>query len=416
MGPIQLNVLLLDSAWLAEGGDLDTGRLLVGERQVIDAHSPLPAPALTFALCHHPFAWLREFEQVSVENLLLDRVSIVLRGHVHSADIRATEALEHRLTSFTAGATFESRTASNSYTYAAVDMLTGRGECIAHNYVHSEKRWEAAEARSWVLRAPNSVSLQQALELFNQSNGTSFAAYKASLLAGYTSDIPRQVSGTYLFLNVDITLPNDENPIGKTLLALRHLLTWRTAWNPSHWTVELNRHLADLDGELTDIARQASGLRDYLEGRERLCRNNIAALGAGITSGTSALVQNLIDLELQGEFSTVIQVIERARQGDVLTAAELRQLADLEVRAFLGLHDAVNALEWITTLLASEPCAERYYLAAQCQYELHCYAKAAAHMHDALDSGIPTDRAQRLSLLIAGQAGDSELSKRVLEP
>ncbi len=103
VGPIQITALLLDSAWLAEGGDLDTGRLLVGERQVIDAYSSMAKPALTFGLSHHPFAWLKDFEQITVENLLLERVDIMLRGHVHSADIRAIEALERRLTFFYGG-------------------------------------------------------------------------------------------------------------------------------------------------------------------------------------------------------------------------------------------------------------------------------------------------------------------------
>jgi len=413
VGPIQITALLLDSAWLAEGGDLDIGRLLVGERQVIDAHDSMSKNGLTFGLGHHPFAWLKDFEQVAVENLLLDRVHMMLRGHVHSADVRTIEALERRLTFFTAGAAFETRTAHNTYTWTTLDLLTGRGVCITHNYVHAAKRWDATEPKPWRLAGPTPVALQEALDIFSRHRAR-FPAYKAFLLAGHITEVPREISGKDVTLNMEISFPGESNPVGNAISALRHLLTWRSAWESNAWDAELEHQLSQLDQVLHQFVDRSPEVAADLARREQQCQNNLQALNGNSVRPNSFLIENALQLEASGEFDTVLQLIGRARLAGVLKQEELRQLAHVEIRALLGMGNVPSAVSRVDELLASEPPdSEALYLAATCYYDDHRYPNAAQFMHKALDHGVDVRRARRLAHLIAGKCGDKELVERV---
>lgn len=413
VGPIQITALLLDSAWLAEGGDLDIGRLLVGERQVIDAHDSMLKSGLTFGLGHHPFAWLKEFEQVSVENLLLNRVHMMLRGHVHSADIRAIEALERRLTFFTAGATFETRTAHNTYTWASLDLLRGQGVCITHNYVHATKRWDATEPKAWRLANPTPVALREALDLFSHHRDR-FVNYKACLLAGHITEVPREIAGKYATLNLEISLPGDSNPVGNAIVALRQLLNWRSAWESNAWDAEVERQLSQLDQALGNFIDRSPEVAADLARREQQCQHSLLALIGTARQANSSLVENALQLEVSGEFDTVLQLIGRARLAGVLKKEEIGQLAHIEIRALLGVGNVPSAVSRVDELLAREPLdSEVFYLAANCYYADHRYPNAAQFMHKALDHGFDVGRGRRLAHLIAGKCGDRDLMERV---
>jgi UDP-2,3-diacylglucosamine pyrophosphatase LpxH len=418
VGPIQVVALLLDSAWLAEGGDADAGRLLVGERQVIDAYAASPRPALAFGLVHHPFAWLKNFEQVPVETLLLERVNIMLRGHVHAADLRAVQALEGRLTFFTAGATFETRTSYNSYGSATLDLLKGHGVAVTHRYIHAIQRWQASEPQAWRLLDPAQprIPLAQALAMFSR-DGRPYAHYKAFLVAGHITEVPRQINGRYVLLSSDLSVPGDPNPLGATISAIRHLVHWRGVWDERQWIEEVGRLLEEFHATLDQLAAVSSEVATLIAARERHCAETAPALIMHVDPHQSSLVDNLNHMAAGREFDMVLGLIARAREARVLDLDECRRVDEIEVIALLELGKVPEALARVRDLSKDEPLGpERLYLGAQCYYAAKEYAAAAAHMHRALDVGMDAGRARRLALLIAGHAGDAALSKRVRQP
>lgn len=415
VGPIQVVALLLDSAWLAEGGEVDAGRLLIGERQVVDAHTCSPRPALAFGLAHHPFAWLKDFEQVAIETLLLDRVNVMLRGHVHTADLRAIEALERRLTVFTAGSTFETRTSQNCYGCGTLDLLTGHGVAITHRYVHAIQRWQASEPQFWRLldRGQPQVSLSQALALF-AGDRRAYANYKAFLVAGHSTEVPRSIGGRYVLLSFEIDIAGDPNPLGKTIPGIRHLLHWRTVWDEREWGEELARLLLEFDRILNQIAEASSETAALIAARERHCAETAGALVPHAEFRRSPLVEEFTHLAAAGQFDMILHLIQRARTSGVLTADESHRIDEIEIMTLLELGSVPEAMSRLTVLLNNEPAgAERLYLSAQCHYAAKDYPTAAVYMHRALDAGIDRDRGRRLALLIAGRAGDAGLSGRV---
>lgn len=415
VGPIQVVALLLDSAWLSGGGDADAGRLLLGDRQVIDAYAASPRPALAFGLAHHPFAYLKDFEQVPVETLLLDRVNVMLRGHVHAADLRAVQALEKRLTFFTAGATFETRTSYNSYGFATLDLLKGHGIAITHRYVHAIQRWEANEPQPWRLLdlAQPRVPLAEALAMFS-SDGRPYAHYKAFLVAAHMTEVPRQISGRYVLLSSELSIPGDPNPLGTTISAIRHLVHWREVWDERQWSEEAGRLLEDFHATLDQLAGVSSEVAALITAREHHCAETAPTLGIRVDPRQSFLIDDLTHLAAELEFDMVLSLIARAKDSGVLTLDERRRIDEIEVIALLGVNKVPEASARMSDLLNDEPCGpERLYLAAQCYYGAKDYAAAAEYMHRALDAGIDAQRARQVALLIAGHAGDAALSERV---
>ena len=236
VGAIRVRVLLLDSAWLAGGGPSDAGEILVGERQALDCANP-DEGCLTFTLLHHPFAWLREFEQIPIENLVARSAQICLRGHVHTTDLRATDGPQGRLITFTAGAAFQTRTADNTYIWCSLDLTTGLGEKIVHRYRHAEHRWEAGARESWAFspKAPppsDFAFIRKAL----LAARARYVSYVSCLIGNLQTEVPLFLPmGRLAFVALDARLPESANSFGDLIVRLRNHFHWKQVWDVTAW-------------------------------------------------------------------------------------------------------------------------------------------------------------------------------------
>lgn len=414
VGHINIRVSLLDSAWLAEGGETDIGTLLIGEPQIIEG-SQTTDRTLNFGLVHHPFAWLLEFEQIPVENLLLDRVHIMLRGHVHSADQRSVEALERRLIFFTAGATYQTRTSDNTYSWCTLNLATGAGSIVLHKYIHATKRWQAFAPESWSLnKSVPPISLEDAMELLTQADGK-YINYRATLLAGLMTEIPRLTNGTPLFLSFEVELADDENFLGKLIFKLRNLFFWRDIWNLGHWTEEVTRLAKQFEDTLMTLETSSSEIQSFLTEREQLCQRNVQVMtGSSQTSDRFPVLEEVEELAKTGEWQRIVEVINRWSSEELLTVEEQRKLDPYEVTSLIELGLFPDAIQKVVVILdRDEVVASDYHLAAKSYYVTKDYEAACKNMHLAIDKGIDIDAIRKLALLIAGKVGDRTLVERV---
>lgn len=411
LGALRIRVLLLDSTWLASGGPSDAGDLLVGARQVLDCAEP-DDECLTFALLHHPFAWLREFEQPSIENLVARCAQICLRGHVHAPDLRATDGPQGRLTTFTAGAAFQSRTADNTYLWCTLDLTTGLGEKVVHRYRHAEHRWEAGSRESWVFlqTATPPSDLAQTRATLLRAN-VRYASYVACLVGSIQTDVPLVVSnGRVTFVACDAKLPSAPNRIGELILRLRHLFHWRRIWDESAWADQLGALVADLDRGFQEVEAVE---RDVLRARED---NSETLLGAfvdpsGVSSTACDEIRYLLSTD---DLERARAVLERWRGQDILRSDEARELSRLEIFLLLAEGNVTDANERAAAFIAAtERTPTDIALAARCAFDANEHQRAAALMHDALDAGVAVDDVKTVARAIAGKAGDKRLTERV---
>jgi predicted phosphodiesterase len=412
IGDLRIRVLLLDSAWLAGGGPSDVGELLVGERQVIDC-GPADDGFLTFALLHHPLAWLREFEQVSIENLLTRDAHICLRGHVHAVDVRRTESRLGGLNTFTAGAAFQSRTADNSYLWCSIDLTTGSGEKIVHRYLHAQHRWEASEKEEWKLRpsalqAPNVAEVHQVLV----DTCIAYPSYVACLVCGLKTEVPIVLTGKLcMFVGCEVTLPNSSNRCGEAVQKLRNHFYWQRVWKAESWT----SHMHHLSGELAGAFRQLEKfVSSALQSQEQACVELLHALRK--ESDVVSPVCNEIASSLErGDIGRARELVDRWLGADLLRADEALQFKRLEVQLLLAESRPTDALACANILVDSQDkTPDDVALAALVAHNVKDFARAAFLMHLALDLGIRVVAVREIALKIAGSAGDKNLTNRVI--
>jgi predicted phosphodiesterase len=413
VGPVNVAVLLLDSAWLAEGGIADAANLIIGERQILDTNITLD-DVLSFALVHHPFAWLREFEQVPIENLILERAQIVLRGHVHAADLRSVEALERRLTVFTAGATFENRTSDNSYNCTTVDLSTGLGTTTIYRYVHATKRWLPSAPMGWSL-AHNipPIPFEKSFPFVNDVGGQ-FVYYRAAMLAALHTLAPRIINDQTVFLNLEMDLPSDSNDIGKLVRGLRNLFFWRTAFDQDEWLAEAKRMTSSLEAELEKFAKLSVDIFDRLRQQEEQCRHVANALQAS-GAAESPVFNQLDELIDNNQWEQVLTVIARWRAVDLLTKAERRKMDRIAVKALLETNQIPDSEARLLSIVGADDAEPLdFFLAASWYYKANDYPSANSYMRMSLTGGIQKESVKKLALLIAGKTGDKELKEMVL--
>ncbi len=145
---LQVGVLSLCSVW-AGGANDDNGRLVLGERQVLDMvrETQDGGAQLTFALMHHPLSWLHPQERGAIRSHLERDVDVVLHGHVHDAHDAVQRSGGATHATLGAGAAYAGAgTRQDPYHGVSVARLdTDKGELEVHHFTWSTRRqgWHA---------------------------------------------------------------------------------------------------------------------------------------------------------------------------------------------------------------------------------------------------------------------------------
>lgn len=412
IGPIRVRVLLLDSSWLAFGGSADSGALCVGDRQVLDCGRS-DGSCLTFALMHHPFSWLKEFEQVAIENRVSNFANICLRGHVHSPDQRAIESPQGRLAVFTAGAGFETRTSSNSYVWCSLDLASGSGEMVVHRLSYAENRWIASEPQKWKLVSePSAPSDLASVRTALTSARVKYPEFVTCLTSGMKAEVPYlQPNQPVLFINWSMKVGAQTNECGEVVSRLRHHFHWKAVWEEERW----EQHLASMARDLNKFFDQVEAMDPDL----LLQHNQTCALLLPTTQGVghvSSPVCDEISARIQDrDFPRARAVLERWKGQSVLRSDETRELHRLEIILLLGEGDVAQADRLAINLMQGpSPTPNDVALAARCAFTSKDLPRAAQLMGQALDLGINVDGVKKVGLAIAGAAGDGALTARLM--
>jgi hypothetical protein len=120
-----LGVATLNTAWRAQGGDEDRGRLLIGEAQLRPALDAISECALQVAALHHPLDWLHPFDADTTRSEFEGRQLLILSGHEHNADPGASMSARGQCVHDRGGCLYETHEYRNSY--SRVDALPREG-------------------------------------------------------------------------------------------------------------------------------------------------------------------------------------------------------------------------------------------------------------------------------------------------
>ena len=202
---LRIAILGLNSAWLSEGGDTDERQIVLGEHQVLRAIDIAVAasPHVIIGMQHHPFDYLRRFDQQSTQRRLEEACHLFHCGHLHQPDATQAVTRTGKCLTMSAGASFESRVFHNAYSLIALDPLHARSEVTFVQYKPSEGAFSFESNRSYSheIGTPGSCStieLAISIEAYCQ-DASALSYYLACLLLGDVTDVPIRTGETVAF-------------------------------------------------------------------------------------------------------------------------------------------------------------------------------------------------------------------------
>ena len=205
---VQIAIVGLDSAWCSEGGISDHGKLLIGERQVLNAmalsqESATP-PHVLLALIHHPTHVLQEFDRLAVQTHIERSCHFLHCGHLHDPNQRlAGGDRANGCLTLTSGASFETRHARNSYAIVTLDLHSAVRSVTTIHYNRNLTTFaEISEVQFPIDIQSSGVcgvgQLAHAISTFDAALN-SWPHYLAALLLDRKSEIPVPTESGYAF-------------------------------------------------------------------------------------------------------------------------------------------------------------------------------------------------------------------------
>jgi predicted MPP superfamily phosphohydrolase len=202
---IRLAIVGLDSAWLAEGGIDDHGKLLIGERQVINALAMATRsdPHIVISAAHHPFQLLQDFDRRPVQSRIERSCHFFHCGHLHEPEARPAGLTPSGCLSLSAGAAFETRQSKNTYSIVRLDLMHGQRSTTTVHYQPTHGTFGAEATDNYPIEiAPAGTCGIEELANAITSYRTSLSAiahYLAALLLDQKTELPIRGTNGYAF-------------------------------------------------------------------------------------------------------------------------------------------------------------------------------------------------------------------------
>ena len=224
---LRLAIMGLNSSWLSEGGVNDEGKLLIGESQVKSAIDIAKGhtPHVVLGLQHHPYDLLRRFDRRPVQHRMEDACHFVHCGHLHDPEVKEVVVESGRCITITAGASFESRVARNTYTTVELDPLAGKADVafIQYNPQSSAFEYVSTKGLNYAIDGPCNCTVAELADAIDSycKEASGFSGYLAALLLGFSSDVPMMSDGGIVFGNWDSIEGIGDEPLKKMAAKFR---------------------------------------------------------------------------------------------------------------------------------------------------------------------------------------------------
>lgn len=317
---VRLAIIGLDSAWLAEGGSSDHGKLLVGERQVINAiklilKSSDPAN-IVVAMTHHPFHLLQDFDRRPAMNRIESACHFLHCGHLHEPESRTTGPSGTGCLTLAAGASYESRQSANSYSIVTLDLLRGIRTVRTLKYNPTTGSFTSGHTEDHRIEVTPvdtcSISeLAEAMKAYDPEL-TPWAHYLSALLLAQKAELPIPGDGGHVFASFDASqelLDGNLKSITADFMTFRNVL--RVLYKRVALSDILVMHGAVISrygAILHELCKEDVTLKERLDGQEDDAVRLVGAPPATSFSHTKAL---LSELAAAGDWEFLSQQAQR---------------------------------------------------------------------------------------------------------
>ncbi len=296
LGDLNVRVLSINSALLAEGGSADHGRLQVGLRTLEARCAEIRKNThLVFALIHHPFEWLATFEADRAEALVLESADILIRGHLHQPKL--TGSLRGRVVS-AAGAVWEVTAGDYEYSFGCLTFDTLNCDIEAVRFVQQTGKWMASSEETPLPRSRDERCTPGAIRA-ELGNSLKFPAQLASVLSGYTSELMMTSSGSPNYVSTERILAESmkSGEVPPPALGVIRVGTLLTFYGHPYLSTILRAELgvlADYDRALQTASANDAGFASSVRFREEAAEKLASAVSGSALSWTSKLLARLV--------------------------------------------------------------------------------------------------------------------------
>jgi len=300
---VHLAIVGLDSAWLAEGGDGDHLKLLVGERQVIEAlklaRDGPHAPHLVIAMAHHPLHLLQDFDRRPVGGRLEHACHFIHCGHLHQPEERTAGHDATGCLIVSAGASFENRQSANSFAVVTVNLLQGVREVCTHRYSYADGKFERVGEKRYRIEVQPTAScpVQVLADALARYTNTEWPHYLAAILLDKKSEVPMAIGSTHAMVALAAL---DALPDGDAKQNTIAMVTFRNALRVLYGREDLDSILATHGGGVRHysalvaaIATRDPAIKSRLEAQEIDSRVLAASEAVSVFGHRAALLSEL---------------------------------------------------------------------------------------------------------------------------
>ena len=192
---IHVSIIALDSSWLANGGRGDHTRLLIGERQIINAINLIQerehAPHIVVAMGHHPLHLLQNFDRQSAQTQIDNYCHFYHCGHLHQPEQRTAGLDPSGCLTLTAGASYQSRDAHSTYTIVTLDLLSATRTVRTILCEPNNNTFQLHSSHSYPIEVASSAKCDfgELAQVLKAHTDTPWPYYLAALILDYKAEI-----------------------------------------------------------------------------------------------------------------------------------------------------------------------------------------------------------------------------------
>ena len=220
---IRISIVGLDSAWLAQGGVDDHGKLLIGERQVINAVDLAiktdDPPHIVLCMAHHPLHLLHDFDRRPIQSTIDDRFNFFHCGHLHEPETRLVGNSRSRCLVVAAGASFETRETLNAYSIVTLDLARSVSNVDVFRYSSLIRAFSTSSQEEYEVdvnpqKTCTISNLAMAIGEYDRSLNR-WAHYYSALLLDYKSEFPIRAQDGLAFGSLVLARVRDGDDLGR---------------------------------------------------------------------------------------------------------------------------------------------------------------------------------------------------------
>jgi predicted phosphodiesterase len=228
---VRIGIVGLDSAWLAEGDLGDHGKLLVGERQVMNALDLLNGkpnrPHIVVGMVHHPLHLLQDFDRRPVQYRLENACHFLHCGHLHEPEARTAGLTGNGCLTLIGGAQFETRQSRNPYTIVTLDLENATRTIETAHYDPTRGVFGRAESSQYQidLTPVGSCTIAELADAFRAYHPSLLLCpyYLAAILLDQKAELPILEKGTATFASFAVSQAQPDGDLKRKTAAFMTL-------------------------------------------------------------------------------------------------------------------------------------------------------------------------------------------------